>query len=130
MESLLFDESLLVSSIVLLNFLGTKTKNSRSLLYKFSLKNNLKILFSNRESRRSIKCIDGIKVLTALWLMLGHRLSFFHHLSTTQNIHDTSWWTPEGLLLSFITSFTLGVDIFLIITIILATQSLIEMFER
>jgi hypothetical protein len=124
-----FEKSFLVLSILVLNFFGT-ISNSRSFIQKFSLRKNFQHLIANRDPKKSIKCIDGIKVFTALWIMLGHRLDFFNHLSTTRKIHNTSWWTPEGLLLSFITSFTLGVDIFLIITIILVTISLIDMFER
>lgn len=118
-------------TIVVLNFFGTTISRRRSLLRKFSLKKNFQhLIAANRDPKKSIKCIDGIKVLTALWIMLGHRLDFFNHLSTTRKIYNTNWWTPEGLVLSFITSFTLGVDIFLIITIILATISLMELFER
>lgn len=122
----------MVFSVLILNLLGT-ISTSKNFLWIFSLKNNWEIFVTPRngiDQSKFIGCIDGLKIITALWLMIGHRRGFFNHLSTTQDIDDTLWWTPEGLFLSFVTSYSLGVDIFLITTTILATQLLLGMFER
>ncbi len=42
----------------------------------FSLESNMAKLFDSKQSDRSISCLNGLRVISMMWVVLGHTFAF------------------------------------------------------
>lgn len=88
----------------------------------FSVLKNSANIFRIDKSQSVINCIDGIKVISAIWIICGHRQERlkknYTHSVIERIVHDS------------VSSFTEAVVTFLVCSAVLITQSLIKGFER
>jgi peptidoglycan/LPS O-acetylase OafA/YrhL len=100
------------------------------MLIAFSVYTNGKILFdmTKSESSSSIECLNGLRSLSLLWIIFGHRY-FDLFLGPTTNFHyATEIWLRNILSLSH-TTFHLAVDTFFLMGGLLVTRSLMKSFD-
>jgi peptidoglycan/LPS O-acetylase OafA/YrhL len=82
---------------------------------------NFKDLMKINRSTSVINCIDGLKVLSAFWIIMGHRKRYNH-------------FKPEDsfdkLVLLMIGGYHFGVTIFIVCSGVLVTQSFLRAIDR
>jgi peptidoglycan/LPS O-acetylase OafA/YrhL len=88
----------------------------------FSMSSNFKDLIVINKSESTIKCIDALKVLSAIWIIFGHRNDSFEKLSPELSIGKFVIYSIRG--------YFIAVETFLACSGILVTQSLLRAFER
>ena len=91
-------------------------------LTSFSLLRNASNLFQINKSASVINCIDSIKVISAIWIVCGHRQERLKKNYTNSFV--------EKVILGSVHPFTEAVVTFLVCSAVLVTQSLIKAFER
>lgn len=89
----------------------------------FSLVSNFKSLMKINKSESAIKCIDGMKALSALWIVHGHR-----GFLLIQNEFTDAWWL-EHLYFKFASNGALAIVCFFVCSAILVTQSMLRSME-
>ncbi|CRK95354.1 CLUMA_CG008677, isoform A [Clunio marinus] len=76
-----------------------------------------------------IRCIDGIKVLTAVWIIIGHRNDMITQLFGDKAIMpNRNLW--ESTINNFITRYFRAVDTFLACSAILTVQTFLKLLDR
>jgi hypothetical protein len=88
----------------------------------FSLSSNFNDFIKINSSESVIKCINSLKVLSAFWIVIGHRNAQSRLLST-----DDSLLGQEVLM--FFKGFQRGVTVFFVCSAILVMQSLFKAFD-
>lgn len=87
----------------------------------FSITSNISNLLKINNNTSNINCIDGLKVLSALWIVMGHR-KFGKDIKT-----DIIF---ERFVFRLIDAYHLGVTTFFVCSGILVTQSFLRALER
>lgn len=98
-------------------------KEPKKLLNAFSLYTNFNNLMKINHSESAMKCIDGMKVLSAFWIIVGHRKLFSFKMRSN---HYEKW---DGFARQVVEGYNFGVDTFITCSAILVTQSLLRAFE-
>ena len=123
--------SYILTALVVLTFFSTLYdiiarkygKEPKKFFSAFSLYTNFNNLMKINNSASAIRCIDGMKVLSAFWIIVGHRKFFSFHNSS----HNYAFW--ERFSSQAIDGYNFGVDTFITCSAILVTQSLMRTFE-
>lgn len=113
-------------SIIAVGTYCSDRMKSRNIFAAFSVKENWKnlIIMDRNESSSTFSCFHGIKAISIMWIVLGHRFSRMESAVKPR--------IPENIrpmLVSFINSYPCGVDIFFAIGAILMTQSCLKAFD-
>jgi peptidoglycan/LPS O-acetylase OafA/YrhL len=99
-------------------------------LIAFSIHSNGKNLFdmTRNETSNSIECLNGLRSLSLLWIIFGHRF-FDMFLSPATNTQvATEEWLGSIFSLSH-TTFHLAVDTFFLMGGLLVTWSVMKSFD-
>ncbi|CAF1508187.1 unnamed protein product, partial [Didymodactylos carnosus] len=106
-----------ISSLVLIIFTGTlfdlRKISTSYFLAEFSCLRVLSKIFTFNESADSFKFLNGIRVLSLLWVIFGH--TFVFSLLTVDNIVKIVQWTQQ-FSFQFLLSAVFGVDTFFVIS--------------
>lgn len=96
----------------------------------FSAYTNGKKLFdmTRTESSQSIECLNGLRSLSLLWIIFGHRFFDLFLGPTTNFDYATEIWLGNIFSLSH-TTFHLAVDTFFLMGGLLVTWSLMKSFD-
>ncbi|XP_070505182.1 O-acyltransferase like protein-like isoform X2 [Chironomus tepperi] len=107
----------------------SKRKNRRSLLTSFSLYTNIKELFKidYSHSQKSIECLNGLRSIAAIWVIISHRLS---RATDDPNFFLTRPMEEINFLYEMIWHTSIPVDVFIFVSALLATQSCLVAFEK
>lgn len=106
-----------------------KTKTvPKIVLSSFSLQKNFKDLRKVNTSNTTINCIDAIKVLSAVWIIIGHRSDLLKEPFPQHYQTGKPWW--EELVLRFIASYSNCNESFFACSSILVTLSLLRSYDR
>ena len=89
----------------------------------FSLAENFKEFIQINESENVISCVNSLKVLSAFWIVLGHRKG-----QSMLDVVGSSFLSKKVYM--FYIGFRKGVTIFFVCSGILVTRSLLKTFER
>jgi peptidoglycan/LPS O-acetylase OafA/YrhL len=97
----------------------------------FSVYSNWKQLFEMKraEASGSIQCLDGIRAISLLWIIFGHRYFDMFLAPATNTIDATEIWLKNVLSL-FHTTFHLAVDTFFLMGGLLVTRSFMKTFDK
>lgn len=95
---------------------------SKKIISSFSLTANFKSLIKINDSPNLIRCIDGLKVLAALYIVLGHRMEF-----TYSTKYFFNPWLQN--IKQFILGYKFGLDVFFVCSAVLITMSLLRTFQ-
>lgn len=97
----------------------------------FSIYTNGKKLFNVKriESSGSIQCLDGLRAISLLWIIFGHRYFDMFLAPATNKRSATEAWLKNILSLPH-TTFHLAVDTFFLIGGLLATWSFMKSFDK
>lgn len=102
----------------------------RKFLSCFSLSHNAKSLFySENKLDKKLDILNGLRVLAMIWIILGHSLVELL-LYPVYNYSDIMTRIKNSRGLTWITSGTLGVDIFFLLSAFLATLSCMSIFSE
>jgi peptidoglycan/LPS O-acetylase OafA/YrhL len=93
----------------------------------FSIRENLMKLMKFSPSEDSIGCINGIKVLAALWIIIGHRMDM---MIENPDVMSLFMGFGERMILSFARMFTSVVDTFFVASGILVTRKCFRLFQE
>lgn len=93
----------------------------------FSVHSNFENLTQVHNAGSTIRSIDGIKVLSAMWIIIGHRKDFMNEPFPHRR-HQNNWL--EELVFDFFSSYLYCVDTFFACSAILVTQSLLRSFDK
>jgi peptidoglycan/LPS O-acetylase OafA/YrhL len=94
----------------------------RKLFTAFSVFTNFPDLVKINKTASLINSIDGIKVLSALWICVGHRKPKY--------LLNSKSSTFDGIVLKAIGRFDIAVTTFLVCSAVVVTQSLLRSIER
>lgn len=104
---------------------GRKQKKFSSI---FSCYSNFCDLMKFTKPESTISCIDGLKVLSAIWIIVGHRRDILHEPFPTRRHGNIILW--EEVAMKIFASYFYCVETFLACSAILVTHSLLRSFER
>ena len=107
------------------NFPGKKFNNK--FLKAFSAHDNFKYLSKHVSNERSIECVNGMKVLSAIWIIIGHRMDM---IVENSNVIREFMSSEERLILRISEMFTSIVDIFFLISGMLVAVKCLRMFKE
>lgn len=107
------------------------TDTPNSTLVTFSLCTNGKQLLEVKKvkSSGSIDCLNGLRALSLLWIIFGHRYFDMFLAPATNTIPATELWLNNVLSL-FHTTFHLAVDTFFLMGGLLVTWSFMKSFDK
>jgi hypothetical protein len=94
----------------------------------FSLNSNFRDLMKINESNSIINCIDGIKVLSAIWIIIGHRRDMMMSLFHKRSHQNVVLWDEAAV--GIVNNYFYCVVTFLTCSGILVAQSFLRSFER
>lgn len=99
-------------------------------LVAFSIYTNGKNLFDlkPRDSTNSIECLNGLRALSLLWIIFGHRYFDMFLAPATNSVSATNEWLGNILSLPH-TIFHLAVDTFFVMGGLLVTWSMMKSFD-
>lgn len=99
-------------------------------LIAFSLHTNGKNLFTmtKAKSNKSIECLNGLRSLSLLWIIFGHRYFDMFMAPATNSVTATENWLGNFLSLSH-TTFHLAVDTFFLMGGLLVTWTFMKSFD-
>ncbi|KAJ8922593.1 hypothetical protein NQ315_007623 [Exocentrus adspersus] len=80
----------------------------------FSFYTNGRKLFSTKKSADSLACLNGLRVLSLAWIVLGHRFMYLSFLPLVNLLDVLEWLSREGS--GIITASNMGVDVFFLIS--------------
>ncbi|XP_072938825.1 uncharacterized protein [Epargyreus clarus] len=100
-------------------------KTANTICTSFSLYTNTHRLLTFKRSRGTLECLDGIRVLAMMWVILGHSFTMFDF---TYNMMDVwSWMTGfDGL---WVTTAPITVDTFFTISGVLLVYTTVGRFN-
>lgn len=121
-------ELLITQALIFIHLFLPKVSNK--LLSSFSLPKNVPQLLktSNTPSPRVIPCLNGIRCLTIIWIILGHGYMYLL-LAPTINAYDIVAWAqmPFSMILQ---SGTTSVDTFFLLSGLLLVLSALREMDR
>lgn len=103
-------------------------RKSKTLFTYFSLYSNFRELMKSTRSDSTISCIDGLKVISAIWIIIGHRKDALREPFPTYRYKNLGFW--ELTTLKIIGAYFYSVETFIACSAIIVTQSLLKSFER
>lgn len=96
----------------------------------FSLLRNARALFSVSDEKRDLKCVDGIRTLTMVWLVMYHTFrSVEYYTPAKVNPDDLQRW-QQSFSYSFIHYAPLAVDTFLLLGGLLVSYKFMQDREK
>jgi hypothetical protein len=104
-------------------FTRSRQHNKTKIFSTFSLVHHYNNLMRISESKSQIRCIDGMKVLAAFYIIIGHRMQFTFEKKT----YNIMW---QKRLKRFILGYHFGIDVFFVCSGVLITKSLLRRFEK
>lgn len=111
----------IVSSTIYDFYIKKFNVKPRKLLTAFSIISNYENLVRINKSPSVINCIDGIKVLSAIWICMGHR--------RPQKLTNSRIFF-ENMILNVIERHQVGVTSFFVCSAVVCTQSLLKAMEK
>ncbi|KAL7028544.1 hypothetical protein ACKWTF_005887 [Chironomus riparius] len=108
-----------------LKYRGKKFNNK--FLKAFSAYENFKCLSKYAINERSIECVNGLKVLSAIWIIIGHRMDM---IIENSNVIREFMSSEERLILRISEMFTSVVDIFFLISGLLVAIKCLRLFKE
>ncbi|XP_071813468.1 nose resistant to fluoxetine protein 6-like isoform X2 [Apostichopus japonicus] len=99
-----------------------------SVIFSFALPNNLPKLLSGKMSRDSIPCLNGIRVLSILWVILGHVFSFPMLIEIFNPLTGLGWFQRFGFLL--VSNAFFSVDSFFFLSGLLVTYLTLKQLKK
>lgn len=105
--------------------LGKQPRNGRKI---FSLYSNFKELMKINEAETTIQCINGIKVLSCILIIIGHRRDLIKDLFP--KVYENNVTFGSDHILRYLDSYKRAVDTFFACSGILVTQSLLRCYEK
>jgi peptidoglycan/LPS O-acetylase OafA/YrhL len=84
---------------------------------------------SKENSSGSIECLNGLRALSLLWIIFGHRYFDMFLAPATNSATATENWL-RNILSLFHTTFHLAVDTFFLMGGLLATWSFMKSFDK
>ena len=101
----------------------------RKFLACFSVRQNFQSLAQNSPSR-SLNCLDGLRTLSMVWIILGHTIDFMDTpFADIDNVEFEPQYLGRGSM-QFATSAHLGVDTFFFISGLLTVYVMLKRFEK
>lgn len=95
----------------------------------FSIVSNSHHLFNINQESPPIASINGIRALSAIWIVMGHRYAIYFNTPIINRTDIAIVWMPQ-LFSGFVNSFTFAVDSFLLLGGFLVAKSLLKEFEE
>lgn len=95
----------------------------------FSLFSSNKTLFTTKKSPKDIYCINGIRSLSLIWIIFGHRYGIYFYTPLINRSDIVVEWLPNYFS-GFVNSFHYAVDSFLLLGGFLVSYSLLNEFEE
>lgn len=86
-------------------------------------------LFMTTEKVHVIECLNGIKALSMIWIIFGHRFFDMFMAPSVNGNAATEWWLQNHFSLIH-TMFHLAVDNFFVIGGLLVTRSFLKCFDK
>lgn len=109
---------------------ATSKQPTNNLATAFSLLRNSKTLFNFSDDRRNLKCVDGLRTLTMLWLVTYHTFrSYEYYTPSKVNPEAVQAW-QQSFRYSFIHYAPLAVDTFLLLCGLLLAYKFMQDRER
>ncbi|XP_070502427.1 nose resistant to fluoxetine protein 6-like [Chironomus tepperi] len=108
-----------------LKYRGKKLNNK--FLKAFSAHQNYKYLSKYVSNEQSIECVNGLKVLSAIWIIIGHRMDM---IVENSNVIREFMSSEEKFILRISEMFTSVVDIFFLISGMLVTMKCLRLFKE
>ncbi|XP_078679088.1 nose resistant to fluoxetine protein 6-like [Branchiostoma floridae x Branchiostoma belcheri] len=134
---LAFFVCLLVSAGTVYEFIGTTAEGTKSspeskvgrLLLCFSAYTNTKKVFDIRQLPGQLPFLNGLRVLSAFWIILGHMDFYVNFVANIGNrseydVRDREWW------FFIIEAYDLAVDTFLVLGGFLASHALLMQLKK
>ncbi|XP_054157680.1 nose resistant to fluoxetine protein 6-like [Oppia nitens] len=100
-----------------------------NILLSFSLKTNAKKIFDTNSTDSTIQVFHGIKVLSMLWILIGHSFAFAVQWMTFRN-PVTVLKVPQNILSQLLANGTFSVDCFLFISGFLVSYLVMRNMSR
>lgn len=118
--------SSIISTLLLITLISTLLdmcsknflKRTNKVFTIFSLAHNFSNLMKTSNSKSQIRCIDGMKIFAAFYIIIGHRMEF------TFRIKALGGW--QNSIKEFITGYKFGLDVFFVCSGVLITMSLLR----
>lgn len=95
----------------------------------FSMLSSSKALFTTKRNPKDIYCINGIRSLSLIWIIFGHRYGIFFYTPLINRSDINAEWLPNYFS-GFVNSFHYAVDSFLVLGGFLVSISLLKKFEE
>ncbi|XP_035826383.1 uncharacterized protein LOC101846512 [Aplysia californica] len=97
------------------------------LLLCWSLRPNVRSLLATTHSQGSLQCVHGIRVLSCVWVMLGHASLL---LLVGHGLQEFMYQQRQVLAYQIVNNFTLSVDSFFVLGGLLVAFNLLEELEK
>lgn len=109
-------------------FMHHKSKEPNKLLISFSVYTNGRKLFDMTESKSSINSLHGLRAISIIWIMFGHRVTNqvgipHRNLNSLIQFHQ-QWYSV------IVYSYSIAVDTFFLMGALLLTMSVIRANEK
>ena len=99
----------------------------KDLILSFSLYKTISAIMSTRQPASTITSINGIRVISMLWIILGHTYSFELEFDSTAAMFET---TAKRFLFQLVDNFNYSVDSFYVLSGLLLSFLTIKEMER
>lgn len=109
---------------VICTYLSKSSKNfaSNKFCKMFNMEHNLSNIMRLNHSKSHVKCIDGMKVLAALYIIVGHRMFF--------SFKEKRLYGWQGSVKKFLMRYDFGLDVFFVCSGVLITMSLLRNLQK
>ncbi|KAG5682579.1 hypothetical protein PVAND_011924 [Polypedilum vanderplanki] len=123
----------IISVLIILTLSGTflnhkvENTNCNKFLQSFSLFSNFKNLISNDNKNTSIDCLNGLKVISSLWIIIGHRMNMMIEYPNQMKLFMSF---EEKIILRIAEMYTSIVDTFFVVSGILVSIKCMKLFKN
>ncbi|XP_071814774.1 nose resistant to fluoxetine protein 6-like isoform X1 [Apostichopus japonicus] len=108
--------------------LGTGLTTFHKIIFSFALPHNLPKLLSGTVTNDSIPCIHGVRVISMLWVILGHVFVFILPTSLMNPLTAISWLSRYGFLA--VSNAFFSVDSFFFLSGLLVTYLTLKQMKK
>lgn len=129
-HSLIFAVSILlmVLSTIYDLFMHQKSKEPNKLLISFSVYTNGKKLFDMSENKSSINSLHGLRALSIIWIMFGHRIT--NQLGLPYRNNNELFQFYQQWYSVIVYAYSIAVDSFFFMGALLLTMSTLRAIEK
>lgn len=103
-------------------------KTFNKIIFSWALPQNLPKLLSGNQAKGSIPCLHGIRVLSMLWVILGHTFSMPAMIGTLNPETGINWLKRYGFL--FVSNAFFSVDTFFFLSGLLVTYLTLKLMKK